>query len=145
MKPPLLLEEAQARLLALATPLPVERVDVASALGRYLAEPLTARRTQPAAHLSAMDGYAVRGPDLSGPWQVIGESAAGHPFSGIVASGQAVRIATGALLPVGADAVVLQEDVTRQGDALTFIGTPPNPAAKHVRHCGSAVDCTPFG
>ncbi|MEP7222694.1 MAG: molybdopterin molybdotransferase MoeA [Novosphingobium sp.] len=135
--PPLPLEEAQTRLLALATALPVERVDVASALGRYLAEPLTARRTQPAAHLSAMDGYAVCGSDLPGPWTVIGESAAGHPFGGAVAAGQAVRLATGALLPPGADAVVLQEDVALMGDALSLTGTPPSPANRHVRHCGS--------
>ena len=131
------LEEAQARLLALAAALPIERVDVASALGRYLAEPLTARRTQPAADLSAMDGYAVRGPDLSGPWLVIGESAAGHPFAGEVSPGQAVRIATGALLPAGSDAVVMQEDVTRDGANLRLTGTPPSPPAKHVRRCGS--------
>ncbi|MEP6867514.1 MAG: gephyrin-like molybdotransferase Glp [Novosphingobium sp.] len=137
MIPPLPLEQAQARLLALADALPVERVDVASALGRYLAEPLTARRTQPSAHLSAMDGYAVCGPDLSGPWRVIGESAAGHPFGATVASGQAVRIATGALLPQGADAVVLQEDVARHGDTLTLTGTLPHPPGKHIRHCGS--------
>ncbi len=134
---PIPLEEAQARLLALVTPLPVERVDVSSALGRYLAEPLNARRTQPAADLSAMDGYAVKGPQLSGPWQLVGESAAGHPFAGTVAAGQAVRIATGALLPTGGDAVVLQEDVVRDGDTITLTGTPPSPPAKHVRHCGN--------
>ena len=90
---PLELEDAQARLLALAAPLPLERVDLAGAIGRYLAEPLLARRTQPAADCSAMDGYAVRGDDLAGPWRVVGESAAGHPFDGTVEAGEAVRIA----------------------------------------------------
>ncbi len=131
------LEEAQARLLALAVPLPVERVDVMSALGCFLAEPLTARRTQPAAHLSAMDGYAVRGPEISGPWQVIGESAAGHPFAGTVSAGQAVRIATGALLPDGADVVVLQEDIALRGTEITLTGTAPSPGGKHIRLCGT--------
>ena len=97
--PPLPLEEAQARLLALVTPLAVEKIAAEAALGRYLAEPLLARRTQPAAAQSAMDGYAVASGDLAGPWQVIGESAAGHPFAGSAGPGKAVRISTGALLP----------------------------------------------
>lgn len=124
------------RLLALAHPLPIERVDTRSALGRYLAEPIKARRTQPAADLSAMDGYAVSGIDLSGPWTAIGESAAGHPFCGNVEPGQAVRIATGALLPAGSDAVIVQEDVERKGDNLILHGTPPSPPGKHIRRKG---------
>ena len=109
--PPLPLEEAQTRLLALAPPLPIERVDVGGALGRYLAAPLVAKRTQPARDMSAMDGYAVTAGDLAGPWQVVGESAAGHPFTGGFCAGEAVRIATGALLPKGAGTVILQEDI----------------------------------
>lgn len=131
--PPLPLEEAQARLLALAAPLAVEQVAPEAALGRYLAEPLTARRTQPAAAQSAMDGYAVAAGDLAGPWQVIGESAAGHPYAGSAAPGKAVRISTGALLPNGAAAVVLQEDITRQGDGITLTGEAPEPPHKHIR------------
>lgn len=130
------LEEAQARLLALATPLPIERVAVEQALGRYLAEPLVAARTQPPADLSAMDGYALRAADLPGPWQVIGESACGHPFHGTVGPGQAVRIATGALLPDGADMVLIQEDTARAGDRLDLTGTPPSPIGKHIRRKG---------
>jgi len=134
--PPLPLEEAQARLLALAPLLPIERVDVESALGRYLAEPLISRRTQPAADLSAMDGYAVAPGDMAGPWQVIGESAAGHPFAGEAAAGKAVRISTGAILPVGAGAVILQEDIERRGDTITLTGDPPSPPGKHIRSRG---------
>lgn len=133
----LTLEEAQARLLGLATPLPTERIPVAEALGRYLAEPLVARRTQPAADLSAMDGYALRSADLPGPWQVTGESAAGHPFTGEVGNGQAVRISTGALMPAGADMVLMQEDARRDGPTLTLTGTPPQPHGKHIRRCGN--------
>ena len=133
---PLPLEEAQARLLALVTPLPIERVDVPGALGRYLAAPLNARRTQPAAHVSAMDGYAVRADELAGPWTVVGESAAGHPFPGLVGAGHAVRIATGAVVPDGADAVIIQEDVARDGARLTLTGTPPHPTGRHIRHAG---------
>ena len=136
MSAPLPLAEAQARLLALAAALPIERVPIADALGRYLGEPLTARRTQPPANLSAMDGYAMRSADLPGPWRVIGESAAGHPFAGALAVGEVVRIATGALVPAGADMVLMQEDADRNGDALTLTGEPPVPLAKHVRTAG---------
>lgn len=132
--PPLELEEAQARLLALAAPLGVERLPVGEALGRYLAEPLMARRTQPPADLSAMDGYAVRRDDLPGPWRVIGESACGHPFGGGVAGGEAVRIATGALLPEGADVVLLQEDCRRDGDRLELSQAPSQGA--NIRKTG---------
>lgn len=136
------LEEAQARLLALAPDLPIQNVDVPGTLGRYLAQPLKARRTQPAAHVSAMDGYAMKGPDLAGPWTIIGESAAGHPFGGQVGEGEAVRISTGALVPAGADAVIVQEDLARDGDRVSLTGTPPSPPGKHIRLCGSdfAID-----
>lgn len=133
---PLSLEEAQARLLSLAPLLPLERVDIDSALGRYLAASLQARRTQPACDLSAMDGYAVVADSLAGPWRLTGESAAGHPFAGRVEAGEAVRISTGAVLPDGADAVILQEDVSRNGDSLTLTGEPPSPAGKHIRPAG---------
>ncbi len=136
MPAPLPLEEAQARLLALAAPLGSETLPTDQALGRYLAAPITAARTQPPADLSAMDGYALRPEDLPGPWQVIGESAAGHPFAGIVGSGEAVRIATGALLPEGADMVLLQEDCTRAEMQLTLTGTPPQPFDRHIRRRG---------
>ena len=133
---PLSLEEAQARLLAMAEPQPIERVAIEEAAGRYLAEPLLARRTQPAADLSAMDGYAVIADRLAGPWRVVGESAAGHPSPHLVQPGEAVRISTGALMPAGAGAVVLQEDVERSGDTIALTGTAPSPAHKHIRRCG---------
>lgn len=133
---PLPLDEAQDRVLGLVQPLPIERIPVAGALGRWLAEPLLAARTQPSADLSAMDGYAVTEDDLAGPWQVIGESAAGHPFGGRVQKGQAVRIATGALLPAGAAAVIIQEDLQRDGDQISMTGSPPSPPGKHIRRSG---------
>lgn len=134
--PKLTLEEAQAQLLSLAAPLPVEHVDIEGALGRYLAAPLRARRTQPAADVSAMDGYAVAEGDLAGPWTVIGESAAGHPCKVTVTPGHAVRISTGALMPGGGAAVILQEDLTREADRLELSGTAPIPPHKHIRHRG---------
>lgn len=136
MQPPLALEAAQARLLALVEPLPVEHVDMAGSLGRYLAEPVRARRTQPAFDLSAMDGYAVSPGDLAGPWEIVGESAAGHPSEIPVAPGQAIRISTGAVVPEGAGAVILQEDLRRDGNRLELTGEAPFPPHKHIRRRG---------
>lgn len=141
MNPPLPLEVAQARLLEQIRPLPLERIDVPSALGRYLASPLHARRTQPAAHVSAMDGYAVRIADLRGPWNLAGESAAGHPYLGTLQPGEAVRISTGALLPEGAGAVIVQEDVVADGSTITLSGNGPVPPEKHIRHKGMDFEC----
>lgn len=133
---PIPLEVAQARLFELADPMPLEHVDMEGALGRYLAQPLQARRTQPAADLSAMDGYAVTEGDITGPWSVIGESAAGHPFTGTMKRGHAVRISTGALLPSDAGGVILQEDLTREGETLRLTGSAPDPQHRHVRRRG---------
>ena len=135
MTPPLPLAEAQQRLLSAVEPLPAETVAVERAVGRYLAEPLAAARTQPAADLSAMDGYAVRADDLAGPWKVVGESAAGHPFSGSLQPGEAIRISTGALMPPGDGAVLLQENATREGEALALNGEG-EPTARHIRRTG---------
>ena len=134
MPAPLELADAQARLLARAVPLATEQIPIGEALGRYLAEPLIARRTQPPADLSAMDGFAVRAADLPGPWRVIGESACGHPFAGTIGPGEAVRIATGALLPAGGDRVVIQENCQRDGDSLALVEAPG--AAAHIRKAG---------
>lgn len=135
-EPLLSLKEAQDRLLALVRPLPLQHLDAENALGHYLAEPVLARRTQPAASLSAMDGYAVHSNDMTGPWQVIGESAAGHPFNGHFAIGEAVRISTGAILPQCAGAVILQEDVARSQSVITLTGEAPFPPDKHIRPKG---------
>src|SRR5688572_1657053 len=120
MTAPLPLDEAQRRLLGGVEPLAVERVAVEQSLGRCTAEDITAARTQPAADLSAMDGYAMPECDLAGPWRVVGESAAGRPFAGTLGPGEAVRISTGALMPAGAGAVLLQENAARDGDRLAL-------------------------
>ena len=135
MTPPLPLAEAQQRLLSAAEPLPAETVAVEQAVGRYLAEPLVAARTQPAADLSAMDGYAVRADDLAGPWKVVGESAAGHPFSGSLQPGEAIRISTGALMPPGDGAVLLQENALREAATLALNGEG-EPTSRHIRRAG---------
>ncbi|MBN8830970.1 MAG: molybdopterin molybdotransferase MoeA [Sphingomonadales bacterium] len=127
-------EEAQARLLALAAPLPATSAPLAQAIGRYLAEPLVARRDQPWTDLSAMDGYAVRWDDLPGPWTLAGEMAAGAvPPAQIVAPGTTMRIFTGAPLPHGADTVVVQEDVAADGATIRMTGDGPGAKGRHVR------------
>lgn len=131
------LEEAQTRLLELAAPVAGEQVDLIDAVDRWLAETVTARRTQPARNLSAMDGYAIRFADLPGPWRVTGESAAGRMFAGSVAPGEAVRIFTGAVVPAGADTVIVQEDVAADGEKLTLTGDGPPAIGAHIRLQGS--------
>lgn len=116
-------DEARARLLASVKPLGAERIPTARALGRVLAEPLRAIRDVPFADYSSMDGYAVRVADLAGepPFRlpVIGESRTGSVPSPL-AHGAACRIFTGAELPAGADAVVMQEDTQREGDVVVL-------------------------
>jgi molybdopterin molybdotransferase len=107
-------EEARKRLLASASPLPPERVAIDDASGRVLAEPVLAPFDLPAFDYSAMDGYAVHAagwPD-SGAVRlpVVGESRAGSTPSPLT-PGSAYRIFTGAPIPEGADAVVMQERV----------------------------------
>jgi molybdopterin molybdotransferase len=128
--------EAQARLLALAAPLPTEQVAVAQAVGRWLAQDVAARRTQPWADLSAMDGYAVRAAEWPGPWRLTGTSAAGGALPPPLAPGEACRIFTGAPLPAGADVVLMQEDAAVAGDILTSTDAALLPG-RHVRPQGS--------
>jgi molybdopterin molybdotransferase len=124
-------DAALERVLSLKIPLPTERVPLLEATNRWAAEPVVARRTQPARDLSAMDGYAVsHGP---GPWRVIGESAAGSPFCETIDSGQAVRIFTGAALPGGANTIIIQENVHRDGDIIAG----ESKIALHIRSAGS--------
>ncbi len=114
----------------------LESVPLAAALGRRLAEPVLARVSQPPAAVSAMDGYAVRFADmkLGASLRVVGESRAGTPFGGQVASGEAVRIFTGAHVPPGADHVLIQEDARREGDAVAV--SFEQPQAANIRRAG---------
>jgi len=114
-------EDALSRIFALCSALDVETVPLAQAHGRVLAQPVRARRDQPPFVGSAMDGYAVKGPVSVGQtFHVIGEAGAGNAFSGHVTPGEALRIFTGAPMPEGADHVVIQEDVARDGDTITL-------------------------
>ena len=115
--------EARRRILAKTPPLQTEIVTLAGAQGRVLAISVRADRDQPPFRASAMDGYALRKADAldhSARLTLIGESAAGSGFSGPVASGQTVRIFTGAPVPADCDHVVIQEHVERQGDVAVI-------------------------
>ena len=124
--------------------LEAERVPAADSLGRVLSEAVHASRTLPPADCSAMDGYAVRAADLaeasaSAPVRlaVAFEVPAGGRGSRPLARGEAARIFTGAPIPAGADAVVMQEDVLADGPGARF--RRPAKAGEHVRPAGEDV------
>lgn len=130
-------EEALARLLSGVRPLGAETVPLAEAPGRVLAADLAATRTQPPFPASAMDGYAVRAEDagsVGARLTVIGESQAGRRFDGSVGPGQAVRIFTGAPVPDGADAILIQEDAERDGAEIRVLD--PVTPGRYVRPAG---------
>jgi molybdopterin molybdotransferase len=111
-------EDARARMLAVAAVTPEEGVGISAARGRVLAREVRAVRPQPPFVASAMDGWAVRLADGPGARRIVGESAAGHPFAAL-GPGEAVRIFTGAAVPAGADTVVIQEEARRDGDTVS--------------------------
>ena len=115
-------EDALATCLELAQPVGTETVGLIEAGGRVLAQPVIARRDQPPFSASAMDGYAVRDVEAipGRRLRVVGEAPAGHYWPGTIGPGEALRIFTGAPLPAGADRVVIQEDVERDGDRITL-------------------------
>src|SRR5690606_38152641 len=103
---------------------------------RVLAKPLVATHNQPPFDASAMDGYAVCAAEV-GPGRALklaGTSQAGARFVGMMEQGQCVRIFSGAPMPIGADAVVLQEDVTAAGNQISFTG--PAKVGQNVRKQG---------
>jgi molybdopterin molybdotransferase len=131
------LDEALARLIGLANPLGEELAPLPDTIGRWTAAPVKAKRTQPSQALSAMDGYAVAHADWPGPFTVSGESAAGAPYDGGLAAGQAVRIFTGAVIPEGADTVIIQENIDRDGDLAKPKPDDTIAIGQHVRPAGS--------
>ena len=130
--------DALAMLLDGARPKSAESVGLHEASGRVLSQDVVARRTQPPFDTSAMDGYAVRAADVAKVPVVLslaGVAAAGAGYRGELRAGQAVRIFTGAPLPTGADAIVIQEN-TRTPDPSAIEILEPSPPAKHIRRRG---------
>jgi molybdopterin molybdotransferase len=121
-----------------ARPLGSERVPLAAAPGRVLAKQVIARIESPRSNVSAMDGYAVREADLAdlpARLRVVGESFAGAGSDRAVGPGECMRIFTGAPVPDGADRVVIQENVEREGEVAIIAGTSGN--ARHIRIRGA--------
>jgi molybdopterin molybdotransferase len=130
-------DEAREHIRAAALPLGTEFVPVEAAAGRVLAAPVVARLASPRCDVSAMDGYAVREADLSAlpaRLDVTGESFAGHGWEGSLEAGQCIRIFTGAPVPGGADRVVMQENVRRDGQTAVIEQHPGD--ARHIRRRG---------
>ncbi len=132
-------DEALERITALTEPVSgEERVAVRSALGRVLARDVTASVDVPPYTNSAMDGYALRGADLDAMagdgLRLVGDSFAGHPFAGSVGAGECVRIMTGAMMPAGADTVVMQEATRVDGETVRV--APGGKPGMNVRNAG---------
>jgi len=129
-------DEALQRIFAKLPDLGSETVALAAAHGRVLARPLVATHNQPPFDASAMDGYAVRAAEVlpGRPLKLAGTSQAGARFVGMMSHGQCVRIFTGAPMPIGADAVIMQEEATANGNQISFVATPP--VGQSVRKAG---------
>jgi molybdopterin molybdotransferase len=132
-------DEARARAVALAAPLPPARVPLEDAGWLVLADPVVAPFDLPRFDNSAMDGFAVRSADTGAParLRVVGGAFAGRPAAESVGAGEAVAIATGALVPEGSDAVALLEDVEVLGDEIAV--RVPVAAGANVRLRGEDV------
>jgi len=131
-------DKARAAIRACLAPVrDVERVPVRAALGRVLAEDIVPAIDVPGHDNTAMDGYAVRFADLGADVTVleeIGAALAGRAFAGTVGAGQCVRVTTGAVMPAGADTVVVQEVVKVHGSKISI---PAGQKAKqNVRYAG---------
>ena len=138
MSGPIPVAEALARVLA-SVPGPVEAEDVplGQAAGRTLAADVAATRTQPPFRASAMDGYAVRSADADRAGALlrrVGTSAAGNGYRGALQAGEAVRIFTGAPVPEGADAILIQENAEPEDDRVSVL--EPVVPDRFVRRAG---------
>src|SRR5512139_1173070 len=134
-------DRARALIRRFLTPVTAaERVHVRQALGRVLAADIVSPLDVPGHDNSAMDGWAVRFADLDGNGETrlarIGESFAGKPFAGRVEAGQAVRIFTGAVMPQGADTVVMQERASEVPDGVVIARGAVSKAGQNRRFAG---------
>jgi molybdopterin molybdotransferase len=127
-------KDAQTRIMAAFAPLATETVALKDLCGRVAAADICAATDQPPFAVSAMDGYAVRREDGEAPRKLIGSAPAGHPFGGSVGPNEAVRIFTGSVVPDGADAVVIQEQVDVLGGEVVFKAAALTPG--HIRPAG---------
>ncbi|MEO0328798.1 MAG: gephyrin-like molybdotransferase Glp [Pseudomonadota bacterium] len=130
-------EDALDIVLKDVEPVGIEQVSLLESAGKILSQDLPAKRTQPPFDASAMDGYAVRQVDLANfpaSLRVIGQSRAGVPFNQKLSRNEAVRIFTGAVVPDGADTIIIQENTEANDDAvIVFSG---NTTGKFIRKAG---------
>ena len=142
-------EEVRRLVQSSTRPLAPESVEIARAVGRVLAGDVTAPVAVPGFARAAMDGYAVRGEETFGAsdynplvFRLVGEAMPGRPYAGVLQSGQAVRIMTGAPVPEGADSVVMAEYASEsdgpRGQVVAF--TEPVPPGRHVGHVGEDIE-----
>lgn len=132
-------EQALARVLeSVEAPLPAETVPLRACLGRTIAEPVLALRTQPPFDVSAMDGYALRAADAltDARLPVVGVSAAGRGYHGTIQSGEAVRIFTGARVPPGSDTILIQENAEQLDDGAAVRVREAATPGRHIRKAG---------
>lgn len=130
--------EATEKIVSAFAPIGAEQVSLDRAFGRVLAEPLVARLTQPPADVSAMDGYAIRAADAANlpvRLKVTMSIAAGQAPQGAIRPGEAARIFTGAVVPNGADTIVIQENTDADGDAVVVREGTCN-VGQHIRRAG---------
>ena len=128
-------DKAREAILACLRPITeAEKIPTKEILGRVLAEDIVPRINVPAHDNSAMDGYAIRFSDVEKPLREIGTALAGKPFHGKLGAGECVRIMTGAVMPPGADTVVIQEVVKKEGERV--IVPPGQKKAQNVRYAG---------
>ena len=132
-------DKAREAILACLRPITeAEKIPTKEILGRVLAEDIVPRINVPAHDNSAMDGYAIRFSDVEKPLKEIGTALAGKPFHGKLGAGECVRIMTGAVMPPGADTVVIQEVVKKvkgaEGERITI--PPGQKKAQNVRYAG---------
>jgi molybdopterin molybdotransferase len=128
-------DKAREAILACLRPITkAEKIPTTEILGRVLAEDIVPRINVPAHDNSAMDGYAIRFSDVEKPLREIGTALAGKPFHGKLGAGECVRIMTGAVMPPGADTVVIQEVVKKEGERV--IVPPGQKKAQNVRYAG---------
>lgn len=125
--------EARTIVLENASACATETLSLHIALGRTLREDIVSRRDQPPFRASAMDGYALRASDTPGVLKLIGEAGAGRALNRALMPGECARIFTGAPLPGGADAVLIQEDAVRDGELVTAPAVETN---RHIRSAG---------
>lgn len=135
--------EALKRIHDVVTPLEGhETVALALGLNRVLARDAHSPVDVPNHTNSAMDGYAVRYQDITGSpvttFDIAGKAFAGHAFDGVLQPGQAVRIMTGAIIPDGADTIIMQEDVEPVSDSQIRVDSNHR-QGQHVRHAGESL------